>query len=120
MTLDNRARKTAQKLIRQFGKDAILRRRTSSYSPATRKTTEAVIDVKVKVTPPEPLELGRIDGTLVEAGDAKVGLAALGLKFAPDATTDSLVLDGLEWKIVTVRRVMSGELPALYELQLRS
>lgn len=120
MTLDKRARKTARKLIRRFGKDAVLRRRTSSYLAATRKTTEAVTDLKVKVTPLEPLALGRIDGTLVEAGDAQVGLAASGLKFAPDAKTDSLVMDGVEWKIVTVRRVMSGALPALYELRLRS
>ncbi len=120
MTLDKTARATAFKLIKKFGKNAILRRRTSTYSAATRKTTEATTDLKVKVSPPEDFKFNQIDGTLVQAGDAKVSIAALGLKFEPDAETDSIVMDSVEWKIVTVKTTWSGELPALFELQLRS
>lgn len=119
MTLDKTARLTAQRLIRKFGKTATLQRTTRTNDVATGKTTDKITTAAVKVSPPEAFRADQIDGTLVHQGDAMVNLAARGLTITPTPETDAMLLDSVIWRVVAVETVWSGDLPALFKLQLR-
>jgi len=116
---DARARATAGRLIRTFGKSVTLRRVTRIYDTATGKTTDTVEDFAVKVSPPERFREALIDGTLVRAGDLKAHLPAEELGIVPEPARDRLVIDGKPWSLLRVDPVMSGEQTALYTLHLR-
>jgi hypothetical protein len=120
MTFETRARATAGRLIRTFGKSATLRRVTRAHDPATGTATETVEDIAVKVSPPERFREALIDGTLVKAGDLRTHLPAEGLDVAPEPARDRLVIDGRAWSLLRVDPVMSGERTAFYTLHLRS
>jgi len=57
-------------------------------------------------------------GLSIERGDIQIGLPAQGLTFEPK-TTQTVVVAGKTWQVVEVLPIYSGELPALYILNLR-
>lgn len=109
---------TARDLLTRFGKDAVLRKAARVYSPTTGKTTDVATDYAVVVGPPSPYRQGRVDGVLVRVGDAAVMMARDGAPAVP-VSGDRLVLDGQTWQVVNVSPTYSGQLVAVWELQLR-
>ena len=118
MTLDTRARATADKLLDKFGKSITLTSIVEgSYDPATGDmgagtTTSTTHTAIIK-------DYNGIDfiGGVIQSGDRKVMIAALGTTMPQPA--DKVTVDSEVYQVVAVRYVWSGELPALYELQVR-
>ena len=118
MTLDTRARATANKLLDKFGKSITLTSITErSYDPATGDmgagtTTSTTHTAIIK-------DFNGIDfiSGVVQAGDRKVMIAALGAPTPQPA--DKITIDSDVYQVVAVRHVWSGELPAIYEMQVR-
>jgi hypothetical protein len=118
MTLDARARATANTLLDKFGKSITLTSIVEgSYDPATgdmsaNTTTNTTHTAIIK-------DYNGIDfmGGVIQSGDRKVMIAAL------DTTTpqpaDKVTINSEVYQVIAVRYVWSGELPALYELQVR-
>lgn len=118
MTLDTRARATADKLLDKFGKSITLTSIVEgSYDPATGDmgagtTTSTTHTAIIK-------DYNGIDfiSGVVQAGDRKIMIAALGAPTPQPA--DKVTIDSEVYQVIAVRYVWSGELPALYELQVR-
>jgi len=118
MTLDTRARATADKLIGKFGKSVTLTRVTEgTYDPSTGEmsggstTTETVAAL---VKDYNGIEL--LSG-MVQAGDRKVKVAALNV--SEPQINDTLTIDSLVYSVLAVKSIWSGEKVAIYELQVR-
>lgn len=118
MTIDARARATADKLLDKFGKSITLTSVTEgSYDPTTGEmgagtTTSTTHTAIIK----DFKGIDFISG-VVQAGDRKVMIAALGTPTPQPA--DKVTIDSEVYQVMSVRYVWSGELPALYELQVR-
>ena len=118
MTLDARARSTADKLLDKFGKSITLTSIVEgSYDPATGDMSA---NTTTNTTPTAIIKdqngIDFISG-VVQAGDRKVMIAALGAPTPQPA--DKVTVDREVYHVVAVRHLWSGELPALYELQVR-
>jgi len=118
MTLDTKARNTANKMIAKFGKSITLTRVTEgSYDPTTGEmaaSTNSTATLSALIQDYKPFEY--VSGA-IESGDRQVTIAAL------DATIpnigDTITIDALVYSVISVKTVWSGELAALYELQVR-
>jgi hypothetical protein len=108
----------ADSLITDFGKTATYKQVTSTFSASTGKTTSTETPSTVIVTPPAPYKQNRIDGTVVQTGDVTCNIAGQAISFTPQIG-DRINLNSLDWQIVGVNPVFSGEQIALYKLQLR-
>jgi hypothetical protein len=118
MTLDVKARNTADTLLNKFGKLITLTSiAEGSYDPATgdmsaNTTTNTTHTAIIK-------DFNGVDfiSGVIQSGDRKVTIAAL------NATTpqpsDKITIDSEVYQVVSVRHIWSGELPALYEMQVR-
>lgn len=113
-----KAQETASNLIMKFGKIITLSRQSKGiYDPATGELPASSISnlsVKALVKDYKPTEF--ISGT-IETGDKKVTLAALNL--AQPNVGDKVTIDLLDYTVIAVKTTWSGELAALYELQVR-
>lgn len=107
-----------RKLIKTFGKTGTITRRAETFSPATGRVTTVETDYACVVTPPEPIEYSRLR-TMTKVGTAVCAVAREGLSITPDLTTDVLVLGSSTWQVVAVEPVYSGELVAMFILQLK-
>lgn len=119
MTLDATARATAQRLLKQFGKDcAIVRVTEGEYDPATgsASTTETTYPIKAYLDQPNRQELA---GGLVTVGDEVAIFAALGLAIEPQLL-DKLTVDGTDRTIKMVSRTWSGAQVALWRVGVSS
>ena len=117
--LDSTFRPLAVDLARQFGKTVTLVRVTgSTFDPSTGQTTETTDETTFAAVPPQAFSFDRIDGSLVQSSDTLLGLPALSVPAAP-TLEDKVKLDGHTWSIVQVQPTYSGELVALYQVQLR-
>ena len=116
--LDDRLRPAAAQLIERAGKAMTLKQvATSAYDPATGVVTETTGDTALRGVL-EDYTVERIDGGLIRQGDRQVTLAAEPITVEP-APGDSLVIDGVAHTVITVSATYSGDLPALYRLQVR-
>lgn len=118
--LDTLLRSISEDLIAQLGTTATLHTSTRSFSVATGQVTVSDVNTTVQCTPPFPYEKERIDGTIVQSGDAETLIAAKTLATAPVAEKDELTFAGIRWKVIAVNPVYSGDEVAVYVLQLRS
>lgn len=107
-------------IIERYGKSVTFTvEAVQSYNPATGETTAATpVTHTRKVTPPTAYEQRFVDGETIRAGDMKVFVAAQGLAFVP-ALDQRVTIDSVAWRIMAVGPIYTGELVALYELQLR-
>lgn len=121
MSLDTKARRLVQRVMRKIGTEAILRRVTVGvYNEATSTVTNTETDTEV---------MGRLDdytdrellsapvGT-INTGDRKFTCAAADVAFVPEIK-DKIVIADVEYDVVNVRREMVQHEPGLYVLQLR-
>ena len=118
--LDDKLVPKALTMITNFGKNATFKVIAGAdYDPLTGEVSQdGTSNIVRKIIPPMTYERKFIDGEIVQDGDLMTGIAASGLTFTP---TDGMTVsfDNTSWKIVNVQPVYSGELIALYELQLR-
>lgn len=107
-------------LVNRLGKTVAFKVPASqTYNPATGVVTETgSTDVSAVVTPPSAYHVRLVDGDMIRQGDVKVSVPASGLSFTP-VPGQKVVIDSKTWHVVAVRPVYTGELIALYELQLR-
>ena len=117
--LDATFRNLAVKLTNDFGGTATLETVTKTHIPATGLTSETVTTQSVKISQPEPFEIGAIDGTLVQEGDMTTLLAAKGLTNVPVANESRLIFDTETWQITGVDPIYSGDQVAAYQMRLR-
>jgi hypothetical protein len=73
-------------------------------------------DQTIKITPPEPWTLAPLPDSTVEAGDMS---AYSGTDVVPDVGM-KVSFDGQIWTVMAVGRVYTGDLVAMYLLQLRA
>jgi len=129
MTLDTKARATADKLISKFGKQVTLTRITEGvYNPETGDvgvydpetgdfiagTTTTTQTVAALVKDFNGIEL--LSG-LIQAGDRKVSIAALNA--TEPQIGDAMTIDSLVYNVLAVKSIWSGEKVAIYEMQVR-
>jgi hypothetical protein len=118
MTLDARARSTANKMLTKFGKVITLSRITEgSYDPITgdmSASTTVSSSVYGLIKDYKPTEF--TSGT-IESGDKKVTISALNV--ALPCVGDTVTIDALNYCVISVGETWSGELAAMYQLQVR-
>lgn len=116
--IDGIARSQAASAINTYGKTATLNKlSTGTYNPATGSVTGSLTAYAVKVLI-EAYKANLIDGTIIQASDYKATLAALNNQ-APDQD-DTLTVDGVTGRIVSVGPIYAGEQIAVYVLQVRT
>lgn len=127
--LDTVFRPLAERLIEQFGMSMTYIQVAESFDATTGKVTTTETQHSVVGTPPVPLSkrlasgesyravLGEVFDT-VEAGDLITTLKAQNLGFTP-ALGDRLVYNNATWQVVRVDPTYSGELPAVFTVQIR-
>ena len=119
MTLDTKARATAQKLLIKFGKNAAYKSiQASAYNPDTGSTanSETIYQVKCYLDQPNRQELA---GGQVVTSDEVAIVAAQGFAATP-ALNDKMLIDGRDRLVKMVGRVWSGEQVALWRIGLAS
>lgn len=112
-------RATAAALLTDKGQQMTLNKRTSgAYDPGTggsTVTSEAHTVTGAVFDFPAAL----IDGTLIQQGDKKVLMSALGLTVRP-AITDSLTIGGVVHTVVNVKDTSPAGTTVLWTLQVRT
>lgn len=116
--LDGVARNVASSLIKKFGRDSTATITTSQgYNPALgyAETTTSTATVKGVVARWNHAE---ILGSQIRMTDIKFVVAAQG-NTAP-TMNDTFTIDGVEFEVVEIREVWSGEQVAYYHVALRA
>ena len=83
------------------------------------KTLSRVTDYTPRASPRFGYKDREIDGTTILRGDTYILVPALNIGVAPDPQTDVVIINNTQYKIVFNKIVYSGDLAALYRLQLR-
>lgn len=123
--LDPIFRGLGKDLLALLGGTATLQKTVEDYDPDTDTSTTTTTEVVVKHSPPEAYTGYDIDGTVIQAGDAKTMVSAKeldekGFSLAPGSHTRTYMVIGTQrWTIVRVNEIRSGDEVAVYELQLR-
>ena len=92
---------------------------SQSFSVATGSRTDGTpVTYSRKIIPPYNFDQRMIDGDVIQYGDMQTGVAGQDLGFVPARGTH-LEVDGVRWTIQKITPIMSGELTALYMIQLR-
>lgn len=119
-SLDDKLVPKALTLVNKFGKDVVfVVLETEEYDPETGKVTEGGETSETqKVSPPAKYDRRYINDDTIQEGDTIIGLPAKNLTFTPK---NGMVVkfDDTTWRIVSMNPLYTGELIALYELQLR-
>ena len=115
-TLDAGFRWLAKTLSTAFGTDITITYVTAgSFNPTTQTATPSTSTSSVPAVISE-FDVLEVNG-LVEAGDVKVDVPALGIT-EPKAD-DTVTIGSDVFQVVSVRTTYSGDQAALYELQVR-
>lgn len=89
-----------------------------TFNPDGSVTGQVESTQTVLASPPLGYASRLIDGDVIREGDVQVLLAAQGLTLTP-AEKMKVAFDGETWTAVRVKKVYSGDLIALWDLQLR-
>lgn len=119
MTLDARARATATNLLAKFGKVvSYVRAVPPAYDP--NSTGSAPSDTAYTVNAlVEGFPMGAGTNPLILMGDLRVSIAGADIAFAP-AIGDKVTIDAVTYTVMTPPvPTFSGELVALWRLQVR-
>ena len=111
---------TAVRLIEKFGRDAEILIKSSTPDVAAEPWDGAVSEGASETVKAVFLEFDddQIDGTVIQAGDQRVLVAAKGNP-AID-TADSIVDGGRRWRIVRANLLKPGTVEYLWTLQVRA
>lgn len=112
----------ADTLIGLFGGTATLKQFRKEHDKRTdQNVNKPTLSWPVQIYPPVSFRVSQWNGNLIEAGDLKTGISreALELLDAPMPEVGMvLVIDSKEYRIKSVLPVKSGNLVAMYELQV--
>jgi len=110
---------SALRLIKKYGMTMTVRRVTKGEynSEAGERAADVVLSLDGKGII-EEYETKEIDGTLIQAGDRKIILAASGLAIRPKKG-DLLVIDGAISQIVKNKPTSPGGVDIIHNLQIR-
>lgn len=101
----------------KLGAIAIVKKITPGYEPLTGEEVESSTKTwAVSCTPPTGFSMKLGWGTNVQSGDVQIDLCAIELGFRPD-NTYTLVVGGIEYRIVSVNTISSGTKDVLYQIQ---
>jgi hypothetical protein len=118
MTLDIRARATADKLIGKFGKQVTLTRVTEgTYDPNTGELSGGSTTTQTVAALIKDFNGIEILSGAIQAGDRNVSIAALNA--TEPQIGDAMTIDSLAYNVLAVKSIWSGEKVAIYELQVR-
>jgi hypothetical protein len=119
MTLDTRARATASRLLNKYGKAVVFNSIIKgSYDTTTGSiASDSVTSINVKASIRDFNGIDIMSG-VVQAGDRKVTMPAIDLSVTPKPS-DTITFDGDTYTVIEVHNTWSGELPAVYTLQVR-
>lgn len=110
--------RSAKADIAAAGRNVILRRTSANvYDPATDTMVTAETDLTVKAVVTDYSQY-QTDGTIVQAGDKRMLIAALALTSAP-ALNDIIIDGAVQYRIVDFKTVQPGPVPILYKVQVR-
>lgn len=122
--LDGELPELAVELIDEYGKAVeYVIVGEAVYDKATAKTTAPKTPVEgVKILPPEGYSAYQVAGSggLVEIADKKLTTAAAYFNGLEPTAGDKVSFDGVEYTVMKVDTIYSGELPCLYVLQVRA
>ena len=79
----------ATNLLNTYGATATFRQITRTFNTATRKNTVARRNTTIKIQPPQPYNVSRINGTTIQIGDLMTMVASEALTVVP--TTNDLI-----------------------------
>lgn len=106
-------------ILDDLGKSMILAvKDDGTYNPDGSVTGQVESTQTVAASPPIEYSSRLVDGDAIRQGDVQVFIAAQGLTLTP-AEKMSVTFDGQVWRAVGVKPVYSGDLIALWDLQLR-
>jgi hypothetical protein len=113
----------ASGLIDQYGKNILFGTVTSGeYDTITGSTTEVINMRSIKAI----VEDYSLQGSgaafasgLIETGDKKLTIAAASFPDGPPTPEDYCEIDNTRFKALNIKATYSGELVALYEIQVR-
>jgi hypothetical protein len=118
MTLDTKARNLAVKLLNKFGKIITLQSITEgSYDPSTGDMSANTITTYSPFAIIGDYNGIKLTGGTIQQGDRKVTIAALG--YALPQPADKVIIDNESYNVIAVKNTWSGNLSALYEMQVR-
>ena len=118
MTLDAKMRSTASRLLAKFGKAVPITVVVKTYSPSSGAFTVTSTTTTTVNGAVSEFSAGITGNADVISGDLKVTIAAMDLTQEPLAG-DTVVIDGQTYKVINVFPTYSGELVALWKLQVR-
>ena len=119
MTLDVKARATAQKLLAKFGKPCTYKSIvTGVYDPNTGSVGSAQTPYPVNLYLDQPNKQELASGQVVATDEVAI-FAAQGLTATP-AVNDQILIDGRDRLVKMVSRVWSGNQVALWRVGLAS
>lgn len=118
MTLDATARALATKLLAQFGRPVIVTIvNQGSYNTLTGQGNQNSTSYTVNALIEENKGY-LIDKDLSQIGDKKITICGADIPIRPKPV-DTVNIDGIIYRVVSVKAVSSGLLNALYEIQVR-
>jgi hypothetical protein len=112
----------AKTLTGVLGANLQLVRTLSTYDELSGKDlTSATTTYTLKASPPAKFTRNEVNGTTVLGDDLKVIVARLDAPGGTiDSTTDTIIIDGKTYRIISVGLVKSGDSVAAFTLQLRA
>lgn len=120
MSLYANAAATALRLLGKFGQDVVLRKYGAGvYADGVMVPSTTDSTLKGAVFDYLRMNFGEVlqDGTLVQAADRNLLLAANGAR--PEVNDHVLLANGSEWNIVGIRTVEPSGFPVLYDCRIR-
>ncbi len=116
--LDDKLVPKARELIAKYGLTATAKQYESrTYDPETGMGA-AGAESECIVSPPFPYSEFYVDQDLVQSGDSITFMAAQNAPFIPKVGM-LLIIGTEEWRVVDVAAIRTGELIALWSLQMR-
>lgn len=118
MTLDIKARATADKLIGKFGKQVVITHIIEGdYDPATGEMSAGSTTTQTVAALIKDFNGIELLNESVQSGDRKISIAALNADYPQIG--DTVTIDSLVYSVLAVKSIWSGEKAAIYELQVR-
>jgi hypothetical protein len=116
--LDTSARALSVKLLDKFGKSITLQSIVEgAYDPVTGDMAANTVTTSYPLAVVGDFKGLALASGVIQYGDRKVTIAASGSVLP--LPTDKVIIDTETYNVISVKSIWSGELAALYELQVR-
>ncbi len=118
--LDDQLLPEVKAIIDEFGKSVVFEELTlSEYDPTTGAATEGGPNTyTVVVTPPDKVKQYLVNGETIQVGDSVIMMPAQDAEFTP-VVDQAVTIDTVDFKVVKVEPIYSGDLIAVWTIFLR-